>query len=296
MKLKIAVAFAIVYLVWGSTYLAIRIGLESMPPFAMAGFRFLVAGGLLWLWCEVRRIERATWSEARNAALVGLAMVAVGNGLVTWAEQSVPSGLAALIVAVGPVFTMLLGWQRGVHGRPNAATLIGLALGIGGVGLLVFGSSKGRVDPIGAAAIVLATLGWSWGALQSQGAKMPASPLRSNAIQMLAGGLAMLIVGLGRGEAARIQPASITMSSWLALGYLILFGSLAAYTAYQWLLRHVSATAAGTSAYVNPAVAVLLGRLWGEPIGANVVIAMALIFVGVYLLRRPPAEEPLEGG
>lgn len=285
-RVKIALAFATIYLVWGSTYLAIRLAIDSIPPLLMAGSRFLIAGGLLWAWCEWRREERSNRIQTINAALVGLAMVAVGNGLVTLAEQSVPSGLTALIVAVGPAMTVLLLWVRRERTKPTPAILAGLAFGLAGVGLLVFGNATGRVDPLGAAMIVMATLGWSWGALRSQSSPMPVSAVRGNAVQMLAGGGFVFLSGLVTGEATRLHPERITASSWWALGYLILFGSLAAYSAYHWLLRHVLATAAGTSAYVNPAVAVGLGALWGEPIGPRAIGAMVLIFLGVYLLKR----------
>ena len=303
LRWKLVVAFAIIYLVWGSTYLAIRLAIDSIPPLLMAGARFLIAGGLLWAWCEWRREERSNRVQTINAALVGLAMVAVGNGLVTLAETSVPSGLTALIVAVGPAMTVLLLWTRRDRVKPTAATLAGLAFGLGGVGLLVFGSSSGRVDPLGAAMIVMATLGWSWGALRAQSSPMPVSSLRANAVQMLAGGTFVFLSGLVTGESSRFHPERITASSLWALGYLILFGSLAAYTAYNWLLRHVSATAAGTSAYVNPAVAVGLGALWGEPIVPRAIGAMVLIILGVYLLKREshvpkpapcPAAKPCE--
>lgn len=293
-KLKLTVAFGIIYLVWGSTYLAIAIAIGSIPPLLMGGSRFLIAGGLLWAWCAWRGEERADRVQTRNAALVGLAMVAVGNGLVTLAEQTVPSGLAALIIAVGPAMTVLLMWLRRGRTKPTPSTLAGLAFGLAGVGVLVLGNASGRVDPGGAVMLVLATLGWSWGALHSQSSVMPSSSVRANAIQMLAGGGCVFLIGLLRGELTRLHPERITASSLWALAYLIVFGSLLAYSAYHWLLRHVSATAAGTSAYVNPAVAVVLGALWGEPIGWRALVAMVLIFLGVYLLKREGRVAPLQ--
>lgn len=223
-------------------------------------------------------------------------MVAVGNGLVTLAEQTVPSGITALIVAVGPAMTVLLMWIRRGRVRPTPATLAGLAFGLAGVGVLVLGGASGRTDPGGVLMIVLATLGWSWGALHSQASAMPSSGLRSNAIGMLAGGGLVFVIGLATGEASRFHPERITAGSLWALLYLIIFGSLLAYTAYHWLLRHVSATAAGTSAYVNPAVAVGLGALWGEPIGSRALLAMALILLGVYLLKREDHRPRVQSG
>lgn len=295
LKSKIALAFAIVYVVWGSTYLAIRVGLESMPPLLMAGVRFLIAGGLLWAWCDARREPRPTRAQGANAAVVGLCLVALGNGLVTVAEQSVPSGLTAVLVAVGPVFMVLLSWARGSGPRPDAATTLGLGLGLAGVSLLVVGDKGGRVDPFGAGLIVAATFAWSCGVVVSQTREMPASSLRSNAVQMLVGGTAMLAVGAARGEVLR--PDRVTLSSALALGYLIVFGAIVAYSAYGWLLRHVSAAAIGTTAYVNPGVAVVLGAFWGERIELRAVGAMTAILLGVWLLRRRPrpAQSPVVG-
>jgi len=164
--------------------------------------------------------------------------------------------------------------------------VVGLTLGLAGVGLLMVGGPSGHVDPLGAGFILLATFCWSCGVLYSQANALPESALRSNAVQMLAGSAAMLLIGSGRGEWARFHPASITLASALALAYLILFGAIVGYSAYGWLLRHVSATAAGTTAYVNPAVAVLLGALWGERIEIKAVAAMAAIFLGVWLIKR----------
>lgn len=301
LRLRIGIAFAIVYLVWGSTYLAIRLAIDTIPPLLMGGTRFLVAGGLLTLWCALRREPGLSRLELRNAAITGLAMVTIGNGLVTLAEQTVPSGLAALLVAVGPAMTVVLLWLGlgpGAEGakvrrRPTPVTIAGLALGLGGVGLLVAGGSAGRVDPLGAGLIVLATLGWSWGALFTQRVGTPASPLRANAVGMLAGGGVVFVTGLLRGETRALHLERITPASFWALAYLVVFGSLIAYSAYYWLLRHVSATAAGTSAYVNPAVAVGLGALWGEPVGPRALGAMALILGGVYLLKRESAAKPV---
>ena len=292
LRTKVALAFATVYVVWGSTYLAIRIGLESMPPFLMASVRFLVAGGLLWGWCDLRREPRPTLPQARSSGLVGLLLVTLGNGLVTLGEKTVPSSVAAVIVAVGPVFTTMLLWARGAS-RPGPATWAGLLLGIGGVALLMRGGGGGPLDPVGAGLIVVATFAWSCGVLVSQARELPASNLRSNAVQMLAGGSAMLLIGLFRGETLR--PERVTLPSALALAYLIGFGAIVAYSAYAWLLREVSATMAGTTAYVNPVVAVALGALWGEAVGLRAFLAMAAILGGVWLLRLgSPTPRPVE--
>lgn len=294
LKTKIAIAFAIVYVVWGSTYLAIRIGLESMPPLLMAGTRFFVAGLLLWGWCAVRKEAKVSRQEFINSAISGILLVALGNGLVTIAETSVPSGIAALIVAVGPAFTLLIQWIGHERLRPSGMAIGGVVLGLGGVGLLVAGTGGGRVDPVGAGLIVAATLAWSYGVLFSQQKAMPASALRMNTIQMFSGALAMILFGLLFGEAKHVHVAAITTPSLLALGYLIVFGSILAYTAYGWLIRHVSAAAAGTTAFVNPAIAVLLGTFWGEPVGPKSLIAMGAILAGVWLLKQK--KKPIEVG
>jgi drug/metabolite transporter (DMT)-like permease len=285
-KTKIAIAFAIVYVVWGSTYLAIRIGLESMPPLLMAGTRFLVAGLLMWAWCTWRKEAKADRKQTINAAVSGILLVALGNGLVTIAETSVPSGIAALIVAVGPAFTLLIQWIGQEKLRPSLLAIAGVVLGLAGVGLLVAGTGGGRVDPVGAGLIVAATLAWSYGVLFCQRQAMPESALRMNMIQMFSGAGAMLLFGFAFGEAGRVNLSMITTPSILALGYLIVFGSILAYTAYGWLIRHVSAAAAGTTAFVNPAIAVLLGTFWGEKIGPKALIAMAAILAGVWLLKQ----------
>lgn len=288
LKTKIAIAFAIVYVVWGSTYLAIRIGLESMPPLLMAGTRFAVAGLLLAIWCAWRKEPKADRHEIRNSALSGIFLVALGNGLVTIAETSVPSGIAALIVAVGPAFTLLIQWAGQERLRPSAMAIGGVVVGLAGVGLLVAGTGGGHVDPVGAGLIVAATLAWSYGVLFSQQKAMPTSAIRMNMIQMFSGAAAMVLFGLLSGEANHVHLDKVTTPSLLALGYLIVFGSILAYTAYGWLIRHVSAAAAGTTAFVNPAIAVLLGTFWGEPIGAKSLIAMAAILAGVWLLKQKP--------
>lgn len=292
LRTKIAIAFAIVYVVWGSTYLAIRIGLESMPPLLMASTRFFVAGLLMWAWCAWRKEAKADRKQTINAAISGILLVSLGNGLVTIAETSVPSGIAALIVAVGPAFTLLIQWWGREKLRPSVMAVAGVVLGLAGVGLLVAGTGGGRVDPVGAALIVAATLAWSSGVLFCQQQAMPESALRMNMIQMLSGAAAMAVFGFGMGEASRVNVGAITLPSLLALAYLIVFGSILAYTAYGWLIRHVSAAAAGTTAFVNPAIAVILGTFWGEPIGPKSLIAMGAILAGVWLLKQKPKAAP----
>jgi len=285
-RLKLALAFACIYVIWGSTYLAIRFAIETMPPLLMAGIRFLVAGGLLYGWIavrgEARRPTREQWSAA---ALLGVLFFLGGNGGVSWAEQSVPSGLAALLVATIPFWIVTIQWMRG-QARPSARILTGVAAGFAGVGLLVAGKGPGAgVDPVGAVVLIFATFCWAYGSVISSRLPHPSSHLQSGAMQMLAGGAALCLVGLLTGEGARVHPAAVSGRSWLAFGYLIFAGSIVGFSAYNWLLHATTTARVGTYAFVNPAVAVFLGwALAGEPVGPNTLLAGAFILSGVLLI------------
>jgi drug/metabolite transporter (DMT)-like permease len=281
-------AFAAIYLIWGSTYLAIRLAIETMPPLLMAGTRFTVAGLLLFAWARTRGGAPApTRRQWGAAALMGVLLLACGNGGVSWSEQRVASGLAALLVALVPLWTVLLEWARPGGRRPAAAVLVGLALGLGGVALLVApGSTGGRgVDPVGALVLLGATLAWSIGSVSARRLPLPSSPLMATALEMLAGGAALLVAGLAGGEGRALHLAAITPRSLLALGYLVVFGSLVAFTAFVWLLRVRPAGRVATYAFVNPAVAVLLGwAVLGEALAARTLVAAAVIVAGVALI------------
>jgi drug/metabolite transporter (DMT)-like permease len=286
-RLQLAVAFACIYVIWGSTYLGIRFAIETMPPLLMAGIRFLIAGALLCGWIalrgEARRPTRAQWGAA---ALLGTLFFLGGNGGVSWAEQRVPSGLAALFVATIPFWMVLIDWLRGSGTRPSARTVAGVAAGFAGVALLVGSRGTGAgVDRVGAAVLIVSPICWAFGSVISRRLAHPASHLQSGAMQMLAGGAALVLVGLATGEGARFKPDAVSSRSLLALLYLIFAGSIVAFSAYNWLLQATTPARVGTYAFVNPAVAVFLGwAMAGEAVGPATLIAGAFILTGVILI------------
>jgi drug/metabolite transporter (DMT)-like permease len=286
-RLKLALAFACVYVIWGSTYLGIRFAIETMPPLLMAGIRFLVAGALLYGWIALRgEARRPTRQQWKAAAVLGTLFFLGGNGGVSWAETRVPSGLAALLVATIPFWLVMMEWLTGIGSRPSARTVAGIAAGFAGVALLVGSPGAGAgVDRVGAAVLIVAPMCWALGTVISRRLSHPASHLQSGAMQMLAGGAALVLVGLLMGEGARFRPDAVSTRSLLALIYLILFGSIVAFSAYNWLLHATTPTRVGTYAFVNPAVAVLLGwALAGEEVGPMTLIAGAFILTGVILI------------
>jgi drug/metabolite transporter (DMT)-like permease len=296
--LQLAAGLGAVYVVWGSTYLAIRFAVETLPPFLMAGVRFVVAGAALYAWARLAgAAERPTAANWRAAALVGACLLLGGNGGVVWAEQRVPSGIAALLVTVVPLWMVLLDWLRPGGRRPGWQVAAGLLLGFGGVALLVgpgaaSGSHDGGIDLLGAGVLLLASFSWAWGSITSRRLPLPRSPVLTTAMEMLAGGVLLLAASLVAGEPARFDLQAVTARSLLSFGYLIVFGSFVGFTAYIWLLRVASPALVGTYAYVNPVVAVLLGWAFaGEPLGARTLVAAAVIVAGVAVItmaRREP--------
>ncbi|HMK39699.1 MAG TPA: EamA family transporter, partial [Bacteroidota bacterium] len=249
---KISLAFAAVYIVWGSTYLAIRFGVETIPPFMMAGMRFTVAGLLLYGWARFRGAPRPAGKEWRSAAVIGLLLLFVANGGVTWAEQRVPSGIAALLAATVPVWIVLLDW--GMHGaaRPRPGVVAGLIVGIAGV-LMLIGPDQilghNRLDMPGIGVLLIAAISWASGSLYSRKAKLPASPLLATSMEMLTGAAALLVLSALTGEFQGFHPAEVSVRSWLSVGYLSLFGSIIGFSAYVWLLRVAHASRVATYAY-----------------------------------------------
>ncbi len=294
MSLLVA-AFASIYLIWGSTYLAIRIAIETLPPFLMAAARFLIAGVLLWayVWWSARRgepsrrpvIQPRHW---RSTALVGGLLLLGGNGGVVWAEQHVSSGLTAVMVAAVPIWMTLIEWLRPGGSRPSLGIVGGLAIGFIGIILLVTSrgaASHGAVTPIGAGVLVLACLSWSIGSILSKHVAMPDSPLAATAMQMLCGGGLLLAPAIIAGDFWSLRLTDVSTRSLAALAYLIVFGSLVAFSAYVWLLKVAAPARVGTYAYVNPVVAVLLGwSLANEPVTPRTLAAAGTILSGVAII------------
>jgi drug/metabolite transporter (DMT)-like permease len=292
-RLALAAAFATVYVVWGSTYLAIRVAVETMPPFLMASGRFLIAGGLLLAWALLRGTPSPSRAEWRDAAIAGTLMLAGGNGLVSWAETSVSSGLAAVIVATVPAWFALFDWIRPHGVRPSAVTLVGIAVGFCGVAMLLAGGAGAGTNlhftVTGLVAMVLSTACWAAGSIWSRNGSRPSSPVLGAALQMLCGGVSLLVIALVRGESAGLHLAAIPARSWAAWGYLVVMGSFVAFNAFNYMLRHASPAAVSTYAFVNPVVAVFLGwALLGESISGRMAVSMAVIVLGVVLITLGP--------
>lgn len=295
---QIATAFAAVYLIWGSTYLGIRLAVETIPPFSMAGSRALIAGALLYAWARWRgaaRPERIHW---RAATIIGGFLLLGGNGLVSWAEQHVPSGISALIVGSTPFWMILLEWLWHCGPRPTMGTILGLLIGFIGLGVLVAPGKLGdghNIDLLGTVALLLAAFLWATGSLYSRRATLPASPWMATAMEMIAGGVLLLLTGGVTGEWMRFDPSRVVAHSVIAWGYLTLFGSLVGFTAYVWLLNATTPARASTYAYVNPVVAVFLGWAFaGEPITDRTLMAAAAIILAVVIIVTRSAEAPAE--
>jgi len=298
MRTKIAVALGTVYVVWGSTYLAIAVADRTLPPLLMLAARFALAGGLLYAWSAWRgdvRAARPGRHEWKAAAIVGGLLLFVETGGVAWAEQRVASGLTALLIAAVPLFTALL--DRTFFGiRLSLGALAGIATGLLGVAVLV-GASV-HVDPVGAAVILGGALAWAAGSAYGRVAPLPQAPFLSAAMQMLCAAALLAVAGAAMGEVGAVHPAAISAASLASFGYLVVFGSILAFTAYGWLLRSgASSVLVSTYAYVNPAIAVLLGWLFaGEPVGGRELAAGAIILasVGMLVLARHAPHEDAE--
>ena len=291
---KILLAFAIIYFVWGSTFLAIRIGVREMPPFLMAAIRFLVAGLILLVWMLIKRASLPTLRQWRSVVVIA-ALIFVGDyGLVFWAEQRVPSGITAVMLATIPVFMSLseilfLGTQK-----LTARLAMALLAGIAGVLVLVshsFALGEQPIAPSGAIALLIAAMSWSVASALSRKLPLPESKPMSSAAQMLSGGILLTITAAALGEFHGFRLQSVSREAWLALAYLIVAGSIVAFTAYVWLLHHESPTRVGTYAYVNPVVAVIFGYFFGgEPIGPRTILGTLLVLVSVVVITTMPAK------
>jgi drug/metabolite transporter (DMT)-like permease len=293
---KLGLAFAVIYLVWGSTFLAIRIGVAEMPPFLMAGMRFLAAGAALVAWRAARGTPLPTAPQWQAAALLAVLIFVVNYGLVFWAEQRVNSGMTAIIMATIPAFTaiseiLILGTQR-MTARLAAALLVG-ALGVVVLTSRSLGLGGEVVDTVGAGALIVGAIGWSVASALAKKVKLPASKMMSSGAQMLVGGVMLLLAAALLGEFRGFEPAAVSTGAWLALLYLIVPGSIIAFTAYVWLIHHESPTRVGTYAYVNPLVAVLLGyAVADEGLGARTIVGSLCVLVSVIVITTLPQVVP----
>jgi drug/metabolite transporter (DMT)-like permease len=286
-QVRLSLAFGAVYLVWGSTYLAIAFAIQSIPPFLMLSGRFLLAGGALYLWARWRGNEPPRARQWAWAFLLGGLFLLIGNGTVGWAEQRLSSGLTALIVALVSVWTALLEWIRPGGRRPDALVIAGIILGFLGVVLLVVPGQVGggHVDPVAVLALVGSTFAWALASVLSRNADLPASTPLVSGMEMLAGGLLLLVASVVAGEWTRFDPGAITLRSGVSFAYLVLFGSLVTFTAYAWLLQVSTPNKAATAGYVNPMVAVFLGwLLGGEALTPRSLVAFLVIVAGVVLI------------
>ena len=296
-RAKLLGAYAATWIIWGSTYLAIRIGVESVPPFLMAGVRSVVAGGILWSWAWLRNDPGPTAAQWRAAALTGALFFLMGHGGLFWAEQRVASGPASLLVATEHFWIVLIAWLLPGGTRPSRRAAIGVALGLGGVALLTLGGGGAEgVDPLGAAVTVLCALTWGMGLLYFRGERRPVSGLYAAGMPLLAGGAMLLGASALFGEPARVTAASFSPMALGSLAYLIVFGSVVAFTALTWLTQTQGPDRAASYAYVNPLVAVLLGWAFAdEHVGARVLVSGAAIVLAVVLIirgKQAEAESP----
>jgi drug/metabolite transporter (DMT)-like permease len=287
-------AFACIYLIWGSTYLAIRFAIETIEPFTMVGIRFLLAGSILYAWAALRgQARRPSAADWRAAALYGSFFFVVGNGGVTWSEQRVPSGVVAILVAAVPLWIAILEALRPGGPRPTPLAVVGLVLGFGGIAVLIGpGASvtEAAIDPLAAVVMVLCPVGWAYGSVHARHAPHPPSIVQTSAMQMLAGGAAALVLATVLGEWGRARLDLVSAKSALSFVYLVVLGSVVAFSAYAWLLRTSGPSRAGTYAYVNPVVAVFLGwTLGSEPVTPRVILAGGVVVIGVVLILRSQA-------
>lgn len=295
-RTALLIAFAAIYLIWGSTYLAMRVAVGTMPPFLMAGARFLLAGLILFAFLKFRGAAMPTAHQWRINAIIGAFLLLGGNGLVAWAEQTIPSGITALLIGVTPLFMVLTEWVWPGGTRPTKVTIFALLLGFAGVTWLAApwkDAAHGGFDTKGVLALLVACTSWSVGSIYSRRAKHGLDPFMGSAVQMITGsGALLLTAGLG-GEFSRLDVARISPEAWQAFVYLVAIGSLIGFSTFVWLMRHSTPARVSTYAYVNPVVAVFLGRLLlNEPIGprtlmASVIIVTAVVIITVQKSRAP---------
>jgi len=291
---KVLLAFSIIYFVWGSTFLAIRVGVREVPPFLLAGMRFLVAGLVLFGWMRARGTPSPTRREWGGATLLALLIFVCDYGLLFWAERRVPSGVAAVMLATIPVFMSLSEIIILKTQRLTIRLAAALVVGISGVAVLVshsvsFGDAP--IDPVGACALIAAAISWSAASALTRKVPLPAEKAMSSGVQMLSGGILLVLAAGLLGEFRRFQMQAVSAKAWLALANLIVAGSIVGFTAYVWLIHHESPTKVGTYAYVNPVVAVLVGYFFGgEALGPRTIAGAALVLVSVVVITTTPKE------
>ena len=294
---KTLLAFAMIYFVWGSTYLAVRVGVQEVPPFLLAAMRFVVAGLVLYGWMLARGERSPSGREWLSAFVLAVLIFVLDYGLLFWAEQRVPSGIAAVMLATIPAFMALseiifLGTQR-----LTVRLGVALTIGIGGVGALMIRSLNLGGEPIdraGAVALIIASISWSVSSALTRKLPLPSSKVMSSGAQMLAGGVLLALTSAALGEFRGFHPAAVSRGAWLALLYLIVAGSIVAFTAYVWLIHHESPTKVGTYAYVNPVVAVLVGYFFGgEALGARTILGTVLVLISVVVITTMPVKGPV---
>jgi drug/metabolite transporter (DMT)-like permease len=290
--------FAAVYFLWGGTFFAMKLGVESFPPLILAGLRHFTVGLTLYPILRWRSGVRPTMAQWKTAAISGVLLLCVGNGGVCWAEQTVPSGVAALLVATVTLWMVIVDWLRPGGHRPSRRILFGIVLGFAGMVVLV-GPARlglsGRVDPVGAGVLIVASLAWACGSLYSKHGELPSSPLLGVAMQGLCGGGALWIVALLNGELAKFHPMAAPVRAWLAVGYLFVFGSCVGFSAYLYILKKSTAARVGTYAFINPIVALTIGwLLGGEAMSQRTLLAAAVILTAVVLVITAPHRDPRE--
>ncbi len=308
MKARSWAALVAVYIVWGSTYLAIRFTVETIPPFLSAGMRFLISGALLFIWRRLSGDPAPKKVEWRSAAIIGLLLLLGGNGMLVWAEQRIPSGIASLFIATVPLWMVIIDSLRPRGMRVHWIIWLGVLVGFAGIVLLAnpwqTHSTSAALDPVGILVLIIAAISWSIGSLYSRHAALPDSPILGTGMEMLAGSLGLFILGSLVGEWNGFNLSAISLRSIGGLTYLILFGSCIGFVAYTWLLRNAPTTIVSTYAYVNPVVAILLGSfIANEPLEQLEIISAIVIISGVVIIttaksltQRKTASTPLPTG
>lgn len=286
-KLKILAAFIAVYFVWGTTYLAIKYAIETIPPFLMMGMRSLSAGLVLYTWGRIRGDANVTRKEIPSLILIGFLFFLIGHGVLAWAQKTVPSGVAALLIASEPIIIALFEPMFTGEGRVGKRTVLGMLIGMSGIAVLILpkGFDFKNANLLGSFGILVCTFSWASGAIYSRVAKLPRSPLITGGLQLLFGGVLLIFASFMLGEWSVFTISQVAIRSWSGLAYLVVFGSIITFSAYTWLLTITSATRISTHTFINPVVAVIIGWAFGgEALTGEMLIATVLIVISVYLV------------